>query len=99
MTIATTETAVSSWPCPIARLWGQKDVNPHCRAEGCPAWRWMPLSADDADFKAAVVAKMQDMGGGVGTHGKAVKHVMDNREALGLPTKPTHGFCGLGGRP
>jgi hypothetical protein len=30
-------------------------------------------------------------------HKEAVAFVMANREALGLPTKPTHGFCGLGG--
>ena len=30
---------------------------------------------------------------------EATAWVMENREALGIPTVPTHGYCGLGKWP
>lgn len=96
---ATPDEARATWPCPVARLWGEGTVNPNCRADACPVWRWVPLDARAPAFQAAVKDRMKELGGKPGHHGLAVAWVMENREALGLPTKPTHGFCGLGGKP
>ena len=43
-------------------------------------------------------ARVKELGGSPVYHKQAVAYVMENRESLGLPSKPTHGFCGLGGR-
>ena len=67
-----------------------------CNAEKCAAWRWLPLSASDPEFVAAIKKAMPDH---KNNHKAAVKYVMDNREELGLPTIPTHGYCGLAGKP
>ena len=66
-----------------------------CLGPTCAAWRWQPLSA--RILEPFVQAKMAGEGGVKVPHKEAVAWVMDNREALGIPTKPTHGFCGLGG--
>ena len=97
--IASPDTARAEWPCPLSRLWGEDTVNPRCRGDACPLWRWVPLDANDPAFKAAVGAKMKELGGGPGYHKQAVAYVMENRAALGLPERPTDGFCGMGGRP
>lgn len=97
--IAPSETARTSWPCPFARLWGDDKVDRHCRGDACPMWRWVPLNADDPAFKAAISKKMKDLGGSPVHHKAAVAWVMENRETLGLPTMPTHGYCGAGGKP
>lgn len=97
MSIATPAEA-RSWHCPLARTWADvkgNAVNPCCRAEACPVWRWVPLSANDPSFKAVI---KQRVGQGM-SHAKAVSHVMENRADLGLPTSPTHGYCGMGGEP
>ena len=96
--IATLEQARASWQCPVSRLWASEVVQPRCRGDACPLWRWEPLSADDPKFKAAVSARVKELGGSPVYHKQAVAYVMENRESLGLPSKPTHGFCGLGGR-
>lgn len=95
---ATPDTARAAWPCPVARIWGDEKVNPHCRGDACPAWRWQPLDASDPAFQKAITERVRELGGKPSQHAIAVKWVMENREALGLPTAPTHGFCGLGGR-
>lgn len=97
--IAPADTARTEWDCPFSRLWGQEKVDRHCRGDTCPMWRWVPLSADAPEFKAAVAQKLKDLGGGPVNHKPAVAWVMENREALGLPAKPTHGYCGAGGKP
>ena len=96
--IASVEHAKASWQCPVARLWASDVVHARCKGDACPLWRWEPLNADDPVFKAAVAAKIKELGGSPGYHKQAVAHVMANREALGLPVRPTQGFCGLGGR-
>lgn len=69
-----------------------------CIASRCMAWRWLPLMADDA-FKNAVIRAAAEIGDtSTGRH-KAAQHVMDNRAAYGLPTKPFNGYCGLAGKP
>lgn len=97
--IAPPDTARAEWPCPVARLWGDEKVNPRCRGEACPVWRWQPLLAKDPGFVEAIRRAMRGEfnNGKPWTHPVAVKWVMENREALGLPTAPTHGRCGLGG--
>lgn len=99
MMIAAPELARAAWRCPVARLWGQKEVDAQCRGDACPLWRWVPLSANDADLKAAIAARLKDIGGGPLKHKDAVAWVMDHREDLGLPLAPSEGFCGLGGKP
>lgn len=89
---ATPEHATAEWPCPMGLTFAKRHEN--CIADACPLWRWVPLSAMAPDFTAAVKAKVE---GDALKHKEAVAFVMANREALGLPTKPTHGFCGLGG--
>lgn len=105
MTAITPADARESFPCPVARTFATK-IGPNCDAESCIAWRWVPLSADNPALKAAISKAAHDMaaeagkaGSAVMYHQKAVRHVMDNRADLGLPTKPTHGFCGLAGAP
>ena len=97
--IDTPNTARAEWPCPVARLWGFEKVNPKCRGDACPVWRWEPLSAADPAFKAmvqrAISGEFSD--GKRQHHATAVKWVMENREELGLPVRSTHGRCGLGG--
>lgn len=97
--IGTPDKARSEWPCPLSRLWGEEAVNPNCRADGCPVWRWVPLKADTPEFKAAVSDAIREFGGGPVNHKKAVEFVMQNRDKLGLPSAPVVGFCGLGGKP
>lgn len=97
--IATAEAARAAWPCPLSRLWGDKEVNPHCRGDACPVWRWAPLPAEAPEFKAAVAARLKEIGGGPLKHKEAVAWVMENRAALGLPETPKEGFCGLGNKP
>lgn len=97
--IAPPDVARAEWPCPVARLWGSQTVNPRCRGDACPVWRWQPLLASDPAFKRAIqqtIAGEHHEGKAI-PHATAVKWVMANREALGLPTVPTHGRCGLGG--
>ena len=81
--------------CPLARTFQSGPTHPHCRGPVCALWRWQKLSADL--LKPHITARMADQGGK--DHKAAVEWVMDNREALGIPLKPTHGFCGMGGRP
>ncbi|PZQ99176.1 MAG: hypothetical protein DI533_00260 [Cereibacter sphaeroides] len=59
-------------------------------------WRWLPIPADHPAFVEAV-AKIK--GGNTLRHGEAVKTVMADREAYGIPTKPERGYCGLGSKP
>lgn len=97
MTLATPDTARAEWPCPLARtFYDYQRTEGACCGDECPLWRWEPLSAADPRFVAAIKARMRET---QESHQKAVKHVMDNRAELGLPTEPEVGFCGAGGRP
>ena len=84
----------SNFSCPQSM--GRSPCAISCVGTGCAAWRWYPLQASDPAFAAAIRKKITD---DKFEHNKAVKFVMDNREALGLPTKPTHGYCGIAGKP
>ena len=81
--------------CPLARTFQSGPSNPHCRGPACAVWRWQPLPA--GLLTPHIAARMADQGGK--DHKAAAAWVMDNREVLGIPLKPTHGFCGLGGQP
>ena len=97
---AVTPNDAKGWNCPLARTWADvkgNSVNPCCRADACPVWRWVPLSANDPRFKEAVSARMADQE--AKSHKTAVQWVMEHRADLGLPTSPTHGYCGLGAEP
>lgn len=78
--------------CPLARTFGTKDAVPHCRGPVCAAWRWNPLSADI--LEPHIKRRVAELGGGLKVK-EATAWVMERREELGIPTKPTHGCCGL----
>lgn len=98
MIALTPEQAAVSYLCPLARTFiihaGSSLSGGGCKGPACAAWRWQPILADDPRFIAALklAKKTQEL-----DHQKAVAYVMANREALGVPTKPEKGFCGLGG--
>lgn len=81
--------------CPFARTFIRGPVSlidAGCIGPRCALWRWQPLSSDllAPHVKAAMV-------GNALKHKEAVAHVMERREDLGIPTGPTHGYCGAGG--
>lgn len=96
MTARTPEQA-QEWLCPLSRTFAATPAIKGCQGPSCAVWRWQQHTADAPEFKAAVSAKMKDIGKGPGGHKEAVAWVMENRETLGIPTQPTHGFCGMGG--
>lgn len=87
-----TPTEAAQWACPQSRAFSEPRSK--CRGPECAWWRWKELDA--AILKPALAAEMARNGG---NHKKAVETVMENREALGIPTKPTHGYCGAAGEP
>lgn len=90
-----TEDEARALICPIARVKGHKEPPARCEGGACMLWRWVPLTAHT--IKPHVQARIKELGGSAVHHKAAVAWVMENREALGIPTKPTHGYCGLGG--
>jgi len=96
MTARTPEEA-AGWLCPVARTFGANPAIPHCQGPSCAAWRWAELSSTLlTPFVQARIASQKEQGN-AGGHKEAVAWVMENREALKIPTSPTHGFCGMGG--
>lgn len=84
--------------CPIARIKpGQPSAN--CSAPDCILWRWLPIMTSDPRYVAAVRTEAARQGGGIGAHMQALAAVAADPEAFGVPSKPDHGFCGLGGEP
>lgn len=74
---------------------GAIEEESRCLGSACMFWRWVGLKADPAH--AAAVAKL--MREGNVAHPKAAKMVADDPEKYGLPGKPTHGYCGIAGKP
>lgn len=70
----------------------------NCFASGCLMWRYRPHPADD-QWIEAVRKAAEELGDATPNRAKAAKHVSQNREKFGLPIVPTHGWCGLAGRP
>lgn len=64
-----------------------------CLGSGCMGWRWQPLMANGA-WIAAVQQAAKDISDESSNRAKAAKHVNENRAQYGLPTAPTHGYCG-----
>lgn len=91
---AKTPTQAEDWLCPFARSFGTSIAKVTCHGPECALWRWQPLSSDI--LTKAVQTHRAQSGA---DHKTAVAYVMDNRAALGIPTGPTHGYCGAGGQP
>ena len=70
-----------------------------CSASDCLAWRWVEVNVADDAFIAAVKVAAEKIGDTTPSRTKAVREVIDNRAAYGLPTEPTRGYCGLAGVP
>lgn len=80
-----------NWLCPTGRTFSVQHIN--CIGPQCPVWRFQPLSAEL--LLPHIAARKAEQGDK--DHKAATAWVMENREALGIPMKPTHGYCGLGG--
>lgn len=95
--IKTPNDAAADWLCPVARTFATTSAHANCRGEECAAWRWSPIPA--AVLAPHISKRLKETGGGTNAHKEACAWVMDHRQDLGIPTEPTHGFCGLGGQP
>lgn len=89
--ILTEEQAKTKW-CP-------NDDSNGCGASICMAWRWVEVNVADDAFIAAVKVAAEKIGDTTPNRAKAVREVIDNRAAYGLPTEPTRGYCGVAGIP
>ena len=93
----------AAFRCPIARTFNE-GKSAACDGPACILWRWTPL-AMGADHAAAIskemkrIAEAEGKKGGPVYHQKAVAAVTADPAAHGLPVAPTHGYCGLGGKP
>lgn len=91
--IVTPQFAQEMWECPQGRLF--VDTKKMCLGDGCPLWRWAPLTVDDGPFKAAL---KKLVAGGM-KNDRAARELVDNRGKYGLPEKPYRGWCGLAEKP
>lgn len=92
-----TKEQAGEFKCPLARTFIRGTVSlsdAGCIGPTCACWRWMPLPAD-----LLMPHVKKAMEGNALKHKEAVSWVMDHREELGIPTAPTHGYCGVGGDP
>lgn len=81
--------------CPFARTFASPKASTNCQGPVCALWKWAPLSS--GIMTEAIQSRAAQVEGDTGKkpqHKEVVAWVMDNREALGIPTKPTHGYCG-----
>lgn len=83
--------------CPLSRTFGASPAVAHCQGPLCAVWRWQPLSS--SFLTSAVQSRLAEIkaAGEKAGHKEAVAWVMERRKDLGIPTDPTHGFCGMGG--
>lgn len=97
-----TTAAAAKMPCPMARTFAEKH-GPNCEAGSCILWRWSTVSAEV--MKDAVSKEMKRLKDAAGTgvaakyHKQAVANVMADPDAHDVNLNPTHGHCGLGGKP
>jgi hypothetical protein len=93
--------------CPLAATFGG-DLQAKCRGDGCAAWRWLPVMANDPRFESAIkreIACLQKEASDAGKkepsanllHQKAVAKINKNPAGYGITS--THGYCGVGGPP
>lgn len=94
---ARTPQEAAGWLCPVARTFGDNPAIPHCQGPSCAAWRWQELSSGLLIPHVQKAIADATVRGEKLAHKDAVAWVMENREALGIPTSPTHGYCGLVG--
>jgi hypothetical protein len=91
-------------PCPLAKTFAVKH-GPNCDVDKCPVWRWEPLMADAAMARAIKLesrrlAEVDEKNRPIASFMKAATaNVRADRKSHNLPTKPTRGWCGLGGKP
>lgn len=109
--LTTPQEASKGLSCPLSRTFGDDDLNASCRGAGCAVWRWTPVPASDPRFMNAVGAEVDRLHAAHmeanpisdrkknGFHQAAVKNVMADPKAHGVPDKPERGYCGLGGEP
>ena len=69
-----------------------------CAGARCAHFRLMPLICD-GPWTEAVKQAAHDLNDTSPSRAKAAAHVNKNRATYGLPTIPTHGYCGLAGKP
>lgn len=86
--------------CPLS-----SDQEFQCCADRCPVWRWRKYTIDDPAFKDALKAECNRLADEKGSkspggfHKTAAKNITDDPAKYGLNFTPTHGWCGLGGKP
>lgn len=111
LNLHTPKEAAADLRCPLARTFGDDDLDANCRGAGCAVWRWTPIPASDPRFKTAITAEMNRLHAAHkaenplsdrkanGFHQQAVANVNADPAAHGAPTGPEKGYCGLGGEP
>ena len=109
--LVTPEKAQTDLTCPLARTFGDENLQANCRGARCAVWRWTPLPAKDPRFVQAISNEMERLHAKhkeehplsdrkpQGFHKEAVANVNADLAAHDLPTGPERGFCGLGGEP
>jgi hypothetical protein len=69
-----------------------------CIGPSCMAWRYKDHETGP-EWILAVKQAAEELGDTSPSRTKAAAHVMRNRTKYGLPETPTHGWCGLAGKP
>lgn len=91
----------SGFYCPIARTFPEEKTA-KCMGPECILWRWGKPQWELTEFTRAAQAALKEMKAGsnaiIGID-NAKARVRLNPEKYGLSSVPTHGYCGLGGRP
>jgi len=81
--------------CPFARTFASPKASANCQGPVCALWKWAPLSADTMTRHIQErAAQVEAETGKRAQHKEVVAWVMQRREELGIPTAPTHGYCG-----
>ena len=70
-----------------------------CQTVTCMAFRLLPFNMKEPGFIEAVQEHAKATGDKSNGFANSVKYVHENRAEFGLPTQPTHGYCGESGKP